>query len=142
MITFVISWEVRTESWEVWLPLLLVESWELSKRIFDNLWPFVPICVLYLTLIPKNYAQIIKKIIDEEFVNNLWPFVPICVLFLTLIPKNYAQIIKNEFMNNLWSIPAHLCLIVHTDRTDTTNLNRSLTDKLFMLFVLSLNENL
>ena len=51
----------------------------LSKRIFDNLWPFVPICVFYLTLIPKNYAQIIKKIIDEEFVNNLWPFVPICV---------------------------------------------------------------
>ena len=87
----------------------------------------MPICVLYLTLIPKNYAQIIKKIIDEEFVNNLWPFVPICVLYLTLIPKNYAQIIKNEFMNNLWSIPAHSCIKVHTDDTD---LNRSLTDKL------------
>ena len=40
------------------------------------------------------------------------------------------------------AIRANLCLIVHTDRTDTTNLNRSLTDKLFMLFVLSLNENL
>ena len=40
----------------------------IDEEFVNNLCQFVPICVFYLTLIPKNYAQIIKN----EFMNNLW----------------------------------------------------------------------
>ena len=39
-------------------------------------------------------------------------------------------------------IRGNLCLIFHTDRTDATDLNRSPTDKLFLLFLLSSKINL
>ena len=42
----------------------------MSKRIFDNLWSFVPICVLYLTLIPVNFHKLSKNLFAQVAGNN------------------------------------------------------------------------
>ena len=47
---------------------------DLSKRIFDNLWPFVPICVLYLMEKPREFDPRGQATMTPAGKNTLTPY--------------------------------------------------------------------